>query len=361
MVSIILNLCLGIFKYICGTISGLSSITSDAANNLSDAATAVMTVIGVKMASTLGGQRHQNGHGRLEWIVGIVVSCSIMLVGWESLGNSIQAIKHPSEPEFNIFILLVMLVSIGVKIFLFCFNMKKCKENNSSAYKAAAADCVSDAVSTSVVTITFLMDSIWHLHLDGWCGILVSLFIMRNGLQSFAEVSRRVLGEVANDDLSAQLEQFVLTYNKELIGEVVDLQLLDYGYERYGASLTVRAQYGADQAKFLLMIADLKSDIYQKFGYITTIEPEIPATLSIQEQVKAVVRQKISELDKNLIVADNTRVNEGTNRPQAVIYILVPLAYSKREHKIYQEVRNKLEGHDFSYTVKLLAGNIRNR
>lgn len=109
------------------------------------------------------------------------------------------------------------------------------------------------------------------------------------------------------------------------------------------------------------MIADLKSDIYQKFGYITTIEPEIPATLSIQEQVKAVVRQKISELDKNLIVADNTRVNEGTNRPQAVIYILVPLAYSKREHKIYQEVRNKLEGHDFSYTVKLLAGNIRNR
>lgn len=99
MVSIILNLCLGIFKYICGTISGLSSITSDAANNLSDAVTAVMTVIGVKMASTLGGQRHQNGHGRLEWIVGIVVSCSIMLVGWESLGNSIQAIRQSGIPQ----------------------------------------------------------------------------------------------------------------------------------------------------------------------------------------------------------------------------------------------------------------------
>lgn len=361
MVPIILNLCLGIFKYICGTISGLSSITSDAANNLSDAVTAVMTVLSVKMASTLGGQRHQNGHGRLEWIVGIVVSCSIMLVGWESLGNSIWAIKHPSEPEFNVFILLVMLVSIGVKIFLFCFNTKKSRENNSSAYKAAAADCVSDGVSTVVVTITFLMDSIWHFHLDGWCGILVSLFIMRNGLLSFAEVSRRVLGEVANADLSAQLERFVLAYNQELIGDVVDLQLMDYGYERYGATLTVRAKYDADQAKFLLLIADLKSDIYQKFGYITTIEPEIPAAPAIQEQVREIVCRKLGELDGNLIMAENTRVNKGVDRPQAVIYIFVPFSYGKREHEVYREVRNALEGQDFSYTVKLLAGNIRNR
>ena len=111
MIPIILNLCLAIFKYICGTVSGLSSITSDAANNLSDAVTSLMTVLGVKMASTLGGQRHQNGHGRMEWIVGLVVSCSIVLVGWESLGNSVHAIRNPASPEFSVFILVVMLVS----------------------------------------------------------------------------------------------------------------------------------------------------------------------------------------------------------------------------------------------------------
>lgn len=146
---------------------------------------------------------------------------------------------------------------------------------------------------------------------------------MRNGLLSFAEVSRRVFGEVENADLSAQLERFVLAYNQELIGDVIDLKLMDYGYERYEATLTVRAKYDADQAKFLLLIADLKSDIYQKFGYITTIEPEIPAAPVIQEQVKEVVCRK---LDGNLIMAENTRVNKGIDRLQAVIYIFAPFS-----------------------------------
>ncbi|MVB12515.1 Cation efflux family protein [Caprobacter fermentans] len=158
----------------------MASISADAANNLSDAVTSLMTALGVKVASTLGGTRHENGHGRIEWVVGIVVSCSIILVGWESLRDSIYAIKNPSETKFHLFILLVMLVSIGIKLFLFLFDTKKSKENNSSAYKAAAADCISDAVSTSVVTVSFLIDSLLHLHIDGWCGLIVSLFIISN-------------------------------------------------------------------------------------------------------------------------------------------------------------------------------------
>ena len=249
-----------------------------------------------------------------------------------------------------------MLVSIAIKILLFLFNRKKSLEKNSSAYKAAAADCISDAVSTSVVTLTFLADSLLKLHLDGWCGILVSLFIMRNGLLSFAEITRRVLGEVADADLSEQLKNFVLKYNENLIGEVVDLQLMDYGYERYGASLTVRAKHGADRAEFLLLVADLKSAVYQKFGYITTIEPEIPASPKVQEQVMEIVRHKISGIDRNLTVAENTRVNEGADRPQAIICILVPFSYSSHEQEIFQQVQASLKDQNFSYTVKLLAG-----
>lgn len=122
MLPILLNLCLGVFKYICGNVSGLASITADAANNLSDAVTALMTALGVKVASTLGGPRHENGHGRVEWVVGIVVSCSIVLVGWETLRDSIHAIYNPEEPSFNPFVLAVMLASIGVKLFLYFYN-----------------------------------------------------------------------------------------------------------------------------------------------------------------------------------------------------------------------------------------------
>lgn len=356
MLPIILNLCLGVFKYICGSISGLASIAADAANNLSDAATSLLTALGVKVASTLGGTRHENGHGRIEWVVGIVVSCSIILVGWESLRDSVYAIKNPSEPKFNLFILLVMLVSIGIKLFLFFFDTKKSKENNSSAYKAAATDCISDAVSTSVVTVSFLIDSLLHLHIDGWCGLLVSLFIICNGLKSFAEISRRVLGEVADEALSKRLKSYVLEYDREMIDEVVDLQLLDYGYERYGAFLTVRTKCDADKERFLLLVADLKSDIYKEFGYVATIEPEVPASLSEQNRIKEIICRKIKEIDEKLIVADSTRINEGATRPQAVLYITIPFEYSKQERKIYQEVQKKLEGESFSYTTKLMVG-----
>lgn len=356
MLPIIFNLCLGVFKYICGSISGLASISADAVNNLTDAVTSLMTAFGVKVASTLGGKRHENGHGRIEWVVGIVISCSIILVGWEALRDSIHAIENPSDPEFNLFILLVMLVSIGVKLFLFLLNTKKSKENHSSAYKAAAADCISDAVSTSVVTVSFLVDSLLHLHMDGWCGLLVSLFIIRNGLKSFGEITRRVLGEVADETLSEQLKSYVLAYDREMIDEVVDLQLLDYGYERYGAFFTVRTKCDADKSRFLLLIADLKSDIYKEFGYVATIEPEVPANLLEQNRIKEIVCRKIKEIDENLIVADNTRINEGTARPQVVLYITIPFQYSKQERELYQKIQKKLEGESFSYTAKLMAG-----
>ncbi|MGN0185318.1 MAG: cation diffusion facilitator family transporter [Aristaeellaceae bacterium] len=355
MLPILLNLCLGIFKYICGSISGLASISADAANNLSDAVTSLLTALGVKMASTLGGTRHPNGHGRIEWVVGIVVSCSIVLVGWEALRDSISAIRNPSEAEFNAFILLVMLVSIGVKLFLYFFNTKKSRENNSSAYRAAAADCISDAVSTAVVTLSFLVDSLLHLHIDGWCGVIVALFIMRNGLKSFAEISRRVLGEVADEALLERLRQYVLAYDPEMIGEVVDLQLLDYGYGRYGASLTVRTGCDADRGNFLLRIADLKSDIYHEFGYVATIEPEVPVSPSEQERIRETVRRKLGQIDEKLALADGTRVNAGSDEPQAVLCITIPFGYSKREQQLYQEIRKQLEGEDFSCSVKLMV------
>ncbi|MGN1136206.1 MAG: hypothetical protein ACI4SF_08315, partial [Oscillospiraceae bacterium] len=193
-------------------------------------------------------------------------------------------------------------------------------------------------------------------HIDGWCGLIVSLFIIRNGLKSFAEISRRVLGEVADEALSERLKNYVLAYDREMIDEVVDLQLLDYGYERYGAFLTVRTKCDADKGRFLLLIADLKSDIYKEFGYVATIEPEVPASLSEQNRIKKIVCRKIKEIDDNLIVSDSTRINEGATRPQVVLYIAIPFEYSKQERKIYQEVQKKLEGESFSYTTKLMAG-----
>lgn len=356
MLPIILNLCLGIFKYICGCISGLVSISADAANNLTDALTSCVTALGVKFSSTLGGKRHENGHGRIEWLVGIVVSCSVVLVGWEALRDSIGAIRNPSEPVFNVLILVIMLISIGIKVMLFRYNTNKSKENNSSAYKAAAVDCISDAVSTSAVTVSFVIDSMFHIHMDGWCGLVVSLFIIYNGLKSFSEISKRVMGEVTDEDMKKQLEHFVLEYGSEIIATVVDLQLLDYGYERYGAFLTVRARPDVDKIKFLQFVSDLKSAIYKEFGYIATIQPEIPLEQLQEKAIRETIQKKLREIDDKLQLADSTRMSEGKDMPQAVLHIRIPFEYNQRERELYQKIEETLKNESFSYSAKLFVG-----
>lgn len=111
----------------------------------------------------------------------------------------------------------------------------------------------------------------------------------------------------------------------------------------------------------MLLIADLKSDIYREFGYIATIEPEIPAEQSQQNRIREIVQRKIKEIDEKLNVADTTRINEGVTGPQAVLYITIPFAYSRQEKELYQEIQKRLTGEAFSYTVKLMAGRSRKR
>lgn len=355
MLPLILNLFLGAFKFLCGTTSGMAAITADAANNLTDAVTSLLTMLGMKAASTLGGKRHENGHGRIEWIVGMIVSCSIMLVGWETLRTSVEAIGAPVESRFEWFILFILLLSVGAKLFLFFFYTNKSKKVNSSAYKAAAADCISDAVSTFVVTISFLLNSLLSLHVDGWCGILVSLFIMRNGMLSFAEISRRILGEMADDSLAEELRSYVLAYDKNMIAELVDFQLLDYGYERYGAFFTVRMTRDADRIKFLLLIADLKSDIYKRFGYVATIQAECPVTLAKEAEINRAVHRIVKEVDERLMIDNETRINAGLSKPQIVLHIKIPFKYSRQEREILHRLQEKLEKEPFSFTIKLMA------
>lgn len=111
----------------------------------------------------------------------------------------------------------------------------------------------------------------------------------------------------------------------------------------------------------MLLIADLKSDIYREFGYIATIEPEIPASQPEQKRIREIVQRKIKEIDERLNVADTTRINEGVTGPQVVLYITIPFGYSRQERKLYQEIQKKLESEAFSYTVKLMAGRSRKR
>ena len=160
MIPILINICLAGLKFFAGSICGLTSVMADGTNNLMDAVTSAITELGAKLSAIPGGKKHKNGHGRIEWLVAIAMSCSIVVVGWELLMQSVEEIKNPSEASFSIVALIILVISVATKIFLYFFNISKSKEHNSQVYKAAALDCISDAVSTAVVLFSFIMQTI---------------------------------------------------------------------------------------------------------------------------------------------------------------------------------------------------------
>ena len=167
----------------------------------------------------------------------------VLCCGAGGLGNSPKRRHSHSHAGTHgiAFTLCVLLVSVSVKIFLYGYNTKKSREKNSQGLNAAAADCISDAVSTSVVTLSLLADTLFHIRLDGWCGLLVALFIIYNGLKSFADTAHRIMGGNSDPEQTEKLRRYVLDFGG-VFADVPELQIHDYGYDRYGVSLCVTAK-----------------------------------------------------------------------------------------------------------------------
>lgn len=265
MLNVLLNLALFAVKFIGGKLSRSVSVTSDAFNNLTDAVTTLFAWIGVKVASVGAGERHPNGHGRFEWIVALLSASSIILIGWELLRDSIDAIKAPEATVFSIFTVIVLALSIGVKFFMFLYNRKKSGETDSASLKAVSVDCLSDALSTTVVLAALIVNRLFAVNIDGWCGILVSVFIMYNGFQSFGETAERIMGRSASEEHLRELKAFAM--ENEDFRDMEDLQIEDYGYGRFRVSMTAVGEAGVAADRLLADIADLRYRICTRYGY----------------------------------------------------------------------------------------------
>lgn len=272
MLNILLNLALFFLKFIGGKLSHSVSVTSDAFNNLTDAVTTLFAWIGVKVASVGAGEHHPNGHGRFEWIIAMLASSSVVVVGWELLRDSVSAIRKPEPQLFNIFTIVVLTVSIGVKFFMFVYNRRKSVEKDSASLRAVSVDCLSDAVSTSVVLAALIINRLFDINIDGWCGVLVAFFIMYNGFEAFGETAERIMGRSAPAEDIQKLREFAL--EDADFSDITDIQIEDYGYGRFRASMTAIGKKGLPAGRLLADAADLKYRIFQKYGYLAQITAE---------------------------------------------------------------------------------------
>ncbi|MCJ7687920.1 MAG: cation diffusion facilitator family transporter, partial [Clostridiaceae bacterium] len=269
LVGIIVNLILFVTKITIGMLVNSIAVTADAFNNLSDVASSVITILGFKLAAKPADKEHPFGHGRLEYISGLIVSFLVILVGFEFIKTSYDRIVHPSKVLFSLIPFILILVSIGFKLWISGFNKTMGKAIKSSALKASSFDALSDVVSSSCVALSLLL-SIWiDFPIDGYIGILVSFFIIYAGYSLIKDTMNPLLGEAPDEDLVKGLQSKLLSY--DYITGAHDLVIHNYGPGRCMASIHAEVPCNISIVKIHEIIDRAEKEISEEFDIYLVI------------------------------------------------------------------------------------------
>lgn len=235
IVGIFLNIMLFAGKYIAGILSGSVAITADAFNNLSDAGSSFVTLIGFKFAGKRPDSDHPFGHGRFEYLSALGVALIIILMGFELAKSSISKILHPEDMDTGLITIVILVVSICVKLYMALYNSRFSKKIKSTAMKATAVDSFNDSIATTVVLISMLIFKFVGFNADGYCGLVVSVFIFISGVNTVKDTIDPLLGKAPEQELVDKIEDIVFSH-PEILG-IHDLVVHDYGPGRTLISL----------------------------------------------------------------------------------------------------------------------------
>ncbi|MFD3155784.1 cation diffusion facilitator family transporter [Haloimpatiens sp. FM7330] len=269
IIGIITNLLLSSIKLVVGFISNSIAITADAFNNLSDAASSIITVISFKLANKPADKEHPFGHGRIEYVSALIVSFLVMLVGFEFIKTSFNRVMHPTKIKFKLIPFVIILVSILIKVWLGFFNKKLGNQINSSTLKASSIDAFSDVISSSVVALSFFLSTLTSIPIDGYIGILISLFIIYSGFTLVKETISPLLGEAPDPKLVKNIKNELLKYNH--ITGVHDIIIHSYGPSKFMISLHAEVPCNISVLKLHEIIDKAERDISKKFNVLLVI------------------------------------------------------------------------------------------
>ena len=338
-VGICLNIFLFIGKFLAGSISRSISIMADAFNNLSDAGSSFVTLIGFKLAGAKPDIGHPFGHGRLEYISGLVVSGAIIIMAVELVKSSVEKIIHPQEVEYSMLALVILVISIAVKLYMCFYNRYIGKKLDSAAMRATAMDSFSDSCATTVVLIAAIVGKTTGLMIDGYCGVLVGLFIFYAGVNAARETLNPLLGQPPEPEFVKQIEDLVMSYPE--VSGIHDLLVHDYGPGRRMISL--HAEVPAEGNLLELHDAidniegqlrrELKCDAVIHMDPIVTMDEHV---LYIKEQIGKLVK----ELEPSLAMHD-FRVVSGPTHTNLIFDVVAPFDFRMNDDEIIEAIRKK--------------------
>lgn len=341
-VGIFFNIILFVGKLLAGIITSSISITADALNNLSDAGSSIVTLAGFKLAAQKPDSKHPYGHGRIEYLAGLAVAAVILIMGFELFRDSVGKVLHPQDTEFSYVVIFILLASILVKCYMAYYNYSIGKEIDSAAVRAAAMDSMSDCIATGAVLVTTVLNHLYGWQLDGYCGILVSLFIMYSGIQAARDSVDPLLGIEPDEEFLQQIEDISLSFDENIVG-IHDLMVHDYGPGRKIISLHAEVPADSNMIQIHDVIDNLEKKLSKDLGCMATIHMD---PVAVNDPEVKELKHQVADLVKEVLDAitiHDFRVVKGDTHTNLIFDMVVPFSCKCTDREMADMVADKIK------------------
>ena len=347
IVGIVCNLLLFAGKLLAGTLSGSVSITADAVNNLSDASSSLVTLLGFKMAERPADAEHPYGHARMEYLSGLLVAILILIIGVELGKSSIQKILHPEAVEFSVLTLCILVGSILMKLWMCLFCRKLGKRIQSTTLEATAADSRNDVITTAAVLLGCLAGHFFHWRIYGWVGALVAVFILASGWSIAKETISPLLGKQADPELVQRISRLVLSHEK-ILG-IHDLMVHDYGPGQCFASVHAEMDMHEDPLMCHDILDDIERDAMRELRVHLVIHYD-PIVTDDDElnHMRTLVQKELAAIDPQLSMHD-FRMVRGPQHTNLIFDLAVPYSMSDKTAELKRRIDECVQFEDSKY------------
>ena len=348
IVGIIVNILLFVGKIIVGTITSSVAITADAANNLSDAGSSVISLISFKISSKPADREHPFGHARMEYIASMIVSFIILFIGVTLIKDSAEKIFFGGEKtDPSIGAMIVLFLSVLGKLWLYFFNKKLGKKINSSVMKATAADSLSDAISTGAVLAATVVYRIWGVELDAYMGVIVALLILKAGVGIFRESMDSILGKAPEAETVDKIKELIFSF-PQVVG-IHDMVLHNYGPCRSFLTCHVEVDGKEDIYDSHDAIDNIEKELFRTFGIYGSIHLDPVAVGDpLTDRLKGELQQIVCEINVDMTIHD-FRIVPGNTHTNLIFDAVVPFEMKMTDDEIISLLTEKIQNIDQNY------------
>lgn len=345
--GIAINLLLFAGKFITGTLAGSISITADALNNLSDAASSVISFVSFRISAKPADRDHPFGHERFEYVASLIVSFIILIIGFELFTDSLDKIIHPAETEFSLLAVCVLVVSICFKLILYFFYRSVGRAVDSSVMMASSADSLSDVVSTGAVLIALFVSHLTGINLDGYIGAAVAIFIFISGLKILNENKNHIIGTAPDPKLVEKIKSEARSH-PEILG-IHDMMIHNYGTSRCFATFHAEVDGRDDIFKSHDVIDLIERDVFEKYGVQCVIHLDpIETDNELVNELREDIYESVKGIDERLSVHD-FRFVPGVTHTNLIFDVFVPFEVTTGDEELRRLINAKVKSISTGY------------